>query len=451
MWVHFESIHIIQQPTYASKYPPGQGLMLAVGQVIAGQPIVGVWLSTGLACAAICWMLFAWVPARWALVGGLLIVFHPLVLGWSQNYWGGAVAMGGGALVIGAFRRIVRKPRTRDAFLMGVGMAILANSRPYEGLVLSLLLSCALVGWMLSKEGPSLHTSVRHIVLPILMVLLLAAGEIGFYNKRVTGNPFQMPYMLHEATYSVAPNFLFQDLRPEPNYRHKEFREVHVDFMVPIYERQRSLPGLLLGSADKFLILGFACSWLLIPPFWLLVEPSILKRDWWMRFAVVASGFFIAALLLEIWIFPHYAAPATGLAIIFSLRSMRYLRSRRYGGAIAQLVLRVTLALSVTSFVIFCSRSLQSEHTGWNYQRAAMIAALKKDKESHLVMVRHRADNPVRHWVYNEADIDGAKVVWAREMDAAQNRKLLEYFRDRRVWLLDADAERPTLVPYLLY
>ena len=80
-----------------------------------------------------------------------------------------------------------------------------------------------------------------------------------------------------------------------------------------------------------------------------------------------------------------------------------------------------------------------------------MIAALKKDKESHLVMVRHRADNPVRHWVYNEADIDGAKVVWAREMDAAQNRKLLEYFRDRRVWLLDADAERPTLVPYLLY
>jgi hypothetical protein len=448
MWVHFESIHIIQQPTYASKYPPGQGLALGVGQVVAGQPIVGVWLSTALACAAICWMLFAWVPARWALLGGVLIVLHPIVLGWSQSYWGGAVAMGGGAVVIGAFRRIVRHPRAWDAFLMGVGMAILANSRPYEGLVLSLLLTIALVAWMLGKKGPSLRFSLRCIVLPLFAVLLLTAGAIGFYNKRVTGSLFQMPYMLHEATYAVAPNFLFQGIRSAPSYRHKELREVHVDFMVPIYQRQRSLTGLLLGAVDKFLILGFACSWLLIPPLWLLVEPSILKRDWWMRFTLVVGGIFVAALLLEIWVFPHYAAPATGLAVVFSLNTMRYLRSRRHGGAIGQLVLRATVALSVISFAISCSRSFQSEHNGWNYQRAAMIAALKKNGQSNLVMVRHRANKPVHHWVYNEADIDAAKVVWASEMDPAQDRKLLEYFKDRRVWLLDADAESPALVPY---
>lgn len=449
MWVHFESFHIIHQPTYASKYPPGQGLMLAAGQVIGGHAIVGVWLSTALSCAAICWMLFAWMPPRWALLGGLLTILHPTILGWSQNYWGGAVAMGGGALLLGAFRRIVHNPRTGDAFLMGLGMAILANSRPYEGLVLSLLLTSALVASMLSKKGPSIRMSFRRIVLPISAVLLLTAGAMGFYNQRVTGNAFQMPYMVHEAAYAVVLPFLWQHLQPEPIYRYNEFRNFHVNYVVPIYTSQRSLPGLLLGSVGKILVLAFACSWLLVPSVWLLGEPSILKRDWWMRFALVICGVFVVALLLEIWIWPHYAAPVFGLVLVISIKTMRYLRSRRYGGAIGQSVLRATLVLCIISFVIFCLHASQYDRNGWNYQRARMLSDLKRESDRHLVIVRYRPDHNVhQEWVYNDADIDGAKVVWAREMDAAQNRKLQEYFKDRRVWLLEADAERPRLVPY---
>ncbi len=110
LWVHFESMHIIQQPTYASKYPPGQGMMLATGQVLTGFPIVGVWLSTALACAAICWMLMAWMPSRWALLGGFLAVLHPTVFFWSQGYWGGSVAMLGGALLLALLGGSVESP-----------------------------------------------------------------------------------------------------------------------------------------------------------------------------------------------------------------------------------------------------------------------------------------------------------------------------------------------------
>src|SRR5207244_8370786 len=59
-WEWFDTFHVLQQPTYASMYPPAQGVFLAIGQTLTGVPWIGVCLSVGLMCAALLWMLRGW-------------------------------------------------------------------------------------------------------------------------------------------------------------------------------------------------------------------------------------------------------------------------------------------------------------------------------------------------------------------------------------------------------
>ena len=152
LWEHFETFHVLSQPTYQMKYPPGQSLFLAAGQSL-GHPLIGVWLSLAAALAAVCWMLQAWVPPRWSILGVMVLGSNVALLAWwGQTYWGGAVAMLGGALVYGAIPRILRNPRPLTCVVLALGLATLANTRPYEGLLACVPGLCLLLGWWFRQD-----------------------------------------------------------------------------------------------------------------------------------------------------------------------------------------------------------------------------------------------------------------------------------------------------------
>jgi hypothetical protein len=219
MWRHFESFHILQQPTYMSKYPPAEGVVLAAGELL-GHPWIGQLLLTALMCSALCWMLQGWVPPTWALLGGFLAMMRLGILSyWMNDYWCTSVVALGGALVLGAFPRIKHRLHPRDALVMSVGLVLLATSRPYEGLIFSIPFAIALLAWLLGPRRPALSKSFTRVMVPIALTLSFASVGIGYYNDRVTGDPFLMPYLLNQATYGYAPFFLWQKPGPEPTYR----------------------------------------------------------------------------------------------------------------------------------------------------------------------------------------------------------------------------------------
>ncbi len=466
MWIHFESFSIIQRPTYQCFAQPAQGMLLAIGQLILQHPFSGVWLSMGILCAVITWMLQGWVPEEWALLGGILAILRFGTFSyWANSYWGGAAGAIGGALVVGALPRIRSSQRPRDAVLMAAGLVVLANSRPYEGLVFSLPIAVALFAWIFSRQSPAWRVLVRRVIGPLCAVLIVAAVGMGYYFFRVTGNPLRMPYQVERETYAVSPYLLWQHPRPVPTYRHLEFKRMYAEVDVSNFQLARSRLGLVLFATLKIArIWSFFLGPALSLPFLMMIFVLPFGFTWGAiqsntRFLITVVAVFFSGLLAESYFEPHYAAPITGVLLALTLVAMRRLQDwepngRRRGAGLNRAVVVVCL-LSFAIRAVAAGRGWElprSDAPAWHqlapksFGRAALVAKLKGLPGKQLVIVRYASHHDLfDEWVYNDADIDNSKIVWAREMDAAENAKLVDYFKDRQIWLLEADEQSPKL------
>src|SRR5579863_4253679 len=293
----FDTFHVLVRPVYVSKYFPAQGLFLAIGQELTGHPAVGVWLSSALACAATCWMLQAWIGPVWGLLGGLLMMVQFGVYSyWSQTYWGGMVAALGGALFFGALRRLWDQVSWRNALLMATGLVILANSRPLEGLLVALPVSCLFLRRIWHQGLWKQATFWRNLVFPAAIVLLLGAAATGGYNRAITGSAWKPPYVLHEQQYQESPQFVFLPLRPKITYSSYWLRYYYEVQEMQLYISQRTPRNIMIRAANKLTMWwAFYCGILLSAP---LVLAAWLRRGW-IRYAqlIVLAGFVVTAVV----------------------------------------------------------------------------------------------------------------------------------------------------------
>ena len=445
MWMHFETLHELMRPTYMSKYPPGQSLFLAFGWKVVGYPWLGVWMSFGLFSFCLCWMLQQWVPPVYAVLGTAITLAKISLFGyWMNSYWGGAVAATAGCLLLGALPRLARRVKSKDVVLAAIGLVLLANTRPYEGLVMSAVAGFALLFWRTRGKRRLGELFSPRCLIPLLLVCGAGATLDGYYNYRVTGNAFLMPWEAYFQEYHIAPPWIISPERKPPVYRHADiertWKEQNSEFLEKRSNPRRNL-------SELYEVFRFYCSPLLVFP----VAIGLLLSGSYRLWTAAAICFCMwCGLLIETFRYPHYISGSVGLLPLLAVYGFRLLRviGKSYGPV---LVLVLAALLCVQGIV---GRG-QERGTPWEtkrqFPRMIVMKELMKQGGRHLILVRYSADHVDRsnECVYNSADIDASQIVWARDMGDAKNRELVNYYLgSRKVWLYQPDTEPGRLVAY---
>lgn len=476
MWIHFETFHELSHPTYASMYPPGQGLVLALGRIFDA-PWSALWIGMGVLSGLITWALWIWLEPPWAIAAGLLAALQLTGSYWTETYWGGTVAAIGGALVVGALARLLRRASAGPALAFGLGLAILANTRPYEGFVLGASSAVFLLVHLirLVRRGRENFSQLVHSTgLPLAAVLLPAFIWMGYYNYRVTGDPLQMPYSLVDKQYGSWSPFLWSNHpRPTPKFDQEIFRAFLLKFENPVnqFDRQHILLQHLANLFDLYrLFLGLP---LLLC---ILISYPRLVRDRRLRIPLLLMLLFYLGLSVEANLFPHYFAPATVLVFLIATAAVRDISSRFPPGktGLAACALLLCIAIFDVGRIIdptsrICPHvDLAAQAAGrdpgvaaissgwsprvgarliWSHapfigERDQVLTFLQKQPGRLLVLVRYGPHHIVHYeWVYNDANIDQSRIVWAHAMPGGRDDELLRYYPDRRVWILDDDGK----------
>jgi hypothetical protein len=308
-----------------------------------------------------------------------------------------------------------------------------------------------------------LRSLLKRLIFPAGLIMLAALSALAYYFWRVTGSPWTTPYKLNMATYGLV-YFPWDKIQPV-NYHHAALESVYRGGAVlGMYHFACQHPVELLLTKALTVWLFYFGPILTLP---VLAWFATRGRSWhpsresMFLLFVCASTFLGLALIIHVG-HPHYVAPLTAAfygLLLLSMRSVRQWRWRTHPSG--TFLVRMIPVICVLMFLVraaaplahvpipysgvrtWCSRDQQ------NIERARILKELENSPGKHLVIVRYESyhDFILNEWVFNRADIDGSKVVWARDM-GVQNSELIQYFNARKPWLLEPDYNPPRLSPY---
>ncbi len=457
----FETFFVLQEPTYSSIYPIGQGLLLALGWTLFGHPWAGVVVSVAAFCSLCYWMLRAWTTPGWALVGGVLTVieFGPLNQ-WMNSYWGGAVPAAAGCLVFGALPRLRESGRVRDGAWLGLGLGLHLLTRQYESIFLFLSVILFLLPQL--RQPDSWRKLARPAAAALLVVIPAGAVTL-LQNKRVTGSWTTLPEMLSQYQYGVPAALTFQ---PAPVPHHPLTPQQALD-----YKMQLSFRGPHNETLGSFLLrleyrVRYYRFFFLAPLYFVLPIFLVTIREYRFVWVVAAIG----AFALGVNFFPafqfHYVAAVACLFVLMSVVGLDHLsRFCVRGWPVGQEAALLVIFLCVAQFTFWYALHILDDqqfsmaarqYETWdavNHQNPERRTTINQQLAQHpgklLVFVRYWPQHIFQEeWVFNGADIDGSRIVWARDLGAAEDEKLRHYYPDRAAWLLEPDARPPRLSPY---
>jgi hypothetical protein len=438
-WPHFESIHILMRPRYVSGYFPGHAVWLAAGRLAVRCAWAGILAECAVFLATLYWMLRGWMPSRWALFGVLLAGLRFAVGSyWINAYHGGFLPAIGGALVAGAFPRLRKRPALFQGLTFGLGLAILSSTRPVEGVLYSLPFA-AILAWDFRRNVGALAVAA----LPVL----LCAAALGAYFSHITGSPFVTAYQINQKTYGWPMTLAF--LKPPVVEHHNIEFARYYDYEMTEHQRVDGPVHFL-----QFLTFRLQEYWRFFLGPVLTVPLIMLSRVRKMLLVAASGGLF--AVLIEGGASPHYLAPAAAVLIAILVECCRHLRaSHIYIQNLLPAAMALVLTLRIAAQAAGLPYTQKLNFQSWccrvegNHNKARIAAVLDTIPGNHLVFVRSKTDEyNLLQWIYNDADIDGARIVWARDLGPDRDAELIRYYAGRRIWMVDPNVEPATCTKY---